>query len=554
MSDHGKDLPPDQWQRVKEVFAAALERSQADRAAFLDEVCGTAQADIRREVEALIAAHQESDTFLETPASAMAAPPTPRPIGPAEGETLGPYRVLRILGRGGMATVYLARDLRHRRSVALKVLHPDLAHALGPERFLREIEVAANLSHPHILPLHDSGEVAGLLYYVMPYVEGESLRDRLNRETQLPVDEALQLAREVADGLAYAHGQGVVHRDIKPENILLSGGHALVADFGIARAIGQGGSARLTERGMAVGTAAYMSPEQASAASHIDGRSDIYSLGCVLYEMLAGEPPYTGPTAQAIIAKRFSDPVPAMRRVRPTVPERVDRAVTRALAPVPADRFATAAEFARALQPGHVGPTMGSTVPLVKRTTSRMRIALIAAVSVVTALALVWILSLSNRRGVSTLAQAGGASTPAQTANAPLARGESVARSDTTPRGPVTIVNPSSERPRPGPRVPPSSPADSSRPAARRTVSSPPSGARVLPTAPASGFLTINSDPFGTVFVDGVEIGDVPVVNLPLRPGRHVIELRREGFRTAADTVEVVAGNPIRLNKRLTRK
>ena len=244
--------------------------------------------------------------------------------------------------------------------MALKVLHPELAHALGAERFLREIEVAANLSHPHILPLFDSGEAEGLLYYVMPYVEGESLRDRLRRETQLPVDDALQIAREVADALAYAHGQGVIHRDIKPENILLSGGHALVADFGIARALGQADGAHLTETGMAIGTAAYMSPEQASAASHIDGRSDVYSLGCVVYEMLAGEPPYTGPTAQAIIAKRFSDPVPRVRRLRPSVPEHVDQAVTRALAPVPADRFATAAEFARALQPGaHGGAAPG---------------------------------------------------------------------------------------------------------------------------------------------------------------------------------------------------
>ncbi len=247
-----------------------------------------------------------------------------------------------------MATVYLARDLKHHRPVALKVLHPELAYALGADRFLREIEVAANLSHPHILPLFDSGEVTGLLYYVMPYVEGESLRDRLTRETQLPVDEALGIAREVADALAYAHGQGVVHRDIKPENILLSGGHALVADFGIARALGQAGSARLTETGMAVGTAAYMSPEQASGASQIDGRSDVYSLGCVLYEMLAGEPPYTGPTPQAIVAKRFSDPVPRVRRVRPTVPEAVEQCVLRALAPVPADRFATAEQFAQA--------------------------------------------------------------------------------------------------------------------------------------------------------------------------------------------------------------
>jgi serine/threonine-protein kinase len=248
-----------------------------------------------------------------------------------------------------MATVYLARDLRHRRPVALKILHPDLAYALGADRFLREIEVAANLSHPHILPLFDSGEVAGLLYFVMPYVEGETLRERLTRETQLPVDEVLRIGREVADALAYAHGQGVIHRDIKPENILLSGGHAFVADFGIARALDQAGSERLTETGMAVGTAAYMSPEQASGAAQLDGRSDLYSLGCVLYEMFAGEPPYTGPTAHSIAAKRHSDPVPRVRRVRPAVPEAAERSLLKALAPVPADRFATVEQFAQEL-------------------------------------------------------------------------------------------------------------------------------------------------------------------------------------------------------------
>ncbi|HEY7637658.1 MAG TPA: protein kinase [Gemmatimonadales bacterium] len=259
------------------------------------------------------------------------------------------YQLERELGRGGMATVYLARDLRHRRPIALKVLHPELAYALGADRFLREIELAANLTHPHILPLHDSGEAAGLLYYIMPYVEGESLRDRLRRETQLPVDEAVRIAGEVADALTYAHGHGIVHRDIKPENVLLSGGHALVTDFGIARAVDQAGNQRLTETGMAVGTAAYMSPEQASGQRQIDGRSDVYSLGCVLYEMLAGEPPYTGPSAQAIIAKRFSDPVPSIRRLRAAVPEAVDHAVSKALAPTAADRFATAADMARTL-------------------------------------------------------------------------------------------------------------------------------------------------------------------------------------------------------------
>jgi eukaryotic-like serine/threonine-protein kinase len=349
MTDQPDHAAFERWQRVKEVFSQALERQPAERVAFLDEACGMGDPAVRREVEALLAAHLESDSFLETPSAALSAPPIQSHSELTEGQTLGPYRVLRPLGRGGMATVYLARDERHHRSVALKVLHPDLAHALGAERFLREIEVAANLTHPHILPLHDSGEAEGRLYYVMPYVEGESLRECLTRETQLAVEPALQIAREVADALAYAHGQGVIHRDIKPENILLSGGHALVADFGIARALGRAGEAHLTDAGMALGTAAYMSPEQARGAPHLDGRSDVYSLGCVVYEMLAGEPPYTGPTAEAIIAKRFSDPVPRVRRVRPSIPVQVEQAVTRALATVPADRFATAAEFAQAL-------------------------------------------------------------------------------------------------------------------------------------------------------------------------------------------------------------
>ena len=262
--------PSERWDRIKQIFASALEREPSARVPFLDGACA-GDAEMRREVESLLAAHQTSDTFLETPAAAVAASAS-QARGLMEGQTLGPYRILRTLGQGGMATVYLARDDRHHRPVALKVLHPELAHALGPERFLREIEVEANLTHPHILPLHDSGEAGGLLYYVMPYIEGESLRDRLRRETQLPVDDALQIAREVADALAYAHGHGVIHRDIKPENILLSGGHALVADFGIARAVGQADRTRLTETGMAVGTAAYMSPEQASARP--DRRAD----------------------------------------------------------------------------------------------------------------------------------------------------------------------------------------------------------------------------------------------------------------------------------------
>src|SRR2546430_3544343 len=249
-----------------------------------------------------------------------------------------------------MATVYLARDLRHGRLVAIKVLRPEIAAALGPERFLREIELAARLTHPHILPLHDSGQAGGSLYYVMPYIEGESLRDRLEREGQLPVEEALRITREVASALSYAHSHDVVHRDIKPENILLSGGEAVVADFGIARAITQAAGTRLTETGIPIGTPAYMSPEQASGGGPIDGRSDVYSLACVLYEMLVGEPPYTGPSAQVVIAKRFTDPVPSVRRLRDTIPPTMDAAITKALAKAPTDRFATAGQFGGALE------------------------------------------------------------------------------------------------------------------------------------------------------------------------------------------------------------
>ena len=260
------------------------------------------------------------------------------------------YAVERELGRGGMATVFLAEDLKHHRSVAIKVLHAELTAALGPERFLREIETAARLQHPHILPLYDSGAATGFLYYVMPYVEGESLRDRLTREKQLPQEDALRIATEVAGALAYAHSHGVVHRDIKPENIMLSGGTAVVTDFGIARAVSAAGQGRhLTETGTILGTPAYMSPEQSTGSYEIDGRSDEYSLACVVYEMLVGEPPFTGPTAQAVIARHSLDMVSPPSIVRSTIPDAVEGAVLRALSKVPADRYATTALFAEAL-------------------------------------------------------------------------------------------------------------------------------------------------------------------------------------------------------------
>jgi TolB-like protein/Flp pilus assembly protein TadD len=264
----------------------------------------------------------------------------------------GAYVVERELGRGGMATVFLVRDTKHGRSVALKVLHPELAASLGPERFRREIGFVARLQHPHILSIHDSGETLdGHLWFTMPYVEGETLRARLQREGQLPVADALRIAREVAWALDYAHSRGVVHRDIKPENILLTETHALVSDFGIARAVA--GSARetsLTESGLAVGTPHYMSPEQATAARQIDGRTDVYSLGAVLYEMLAGEPPFTGATAQTVLSKMLTGDAPSVRRVRPAVPEAIDTVIQTALARVPADRYPTAGAFAKELE------------------------------------------------------------------------------------------------------------------------------------------------------------------------------------------------------------
>jgi eukaryotic-like serine/threonine-protein kinase len=264
----------------------------------------------------------------------------------------GRYTIERELGRGGMATVYLAKDLRHDRPVALKVLHPDLARALGADRFQREIRLAARLQHPHILTVLDSGNDGGQLWFTMPFVDGESLRDRLRRERQLPIEDALRIAREAAQALHYAHRHEIVHRDIKPENILLtSEGHTLVADFGIARALrADEGEERLTETGMMVGTPAYMSPEQASGARELDARTDIYSLGTVLFEMLAGEPPFSGATAQALLARRVLEDAPPLRQHRSSAPEAVERAVAKALARTPADRFASAGDFARALE------------------------------------------------------------------------------------------------------------------------------------------------------------------------------------------------------------
>jgi len=283
----------------------------------------------------------------------------------------GRYRIERELGGGGMAMVYLARDERHDRSVALKVLRPELAAVIGAERFLNEIKTTANLQHPHILPLHDSGNVDGTVWYVMPSVEGESLRDRLTRETQLPLEDALIIAREVAGALDYAHRHGVIHRDIKPENILLHDGRAMVADFGIALAVSRTeGGTRITETGMSLGTPHYMSPEQALGERTIDARTDVYALGCVLYEMLAGEPPFTGPSAQAIVAKVMNTMPAPVTATRPTVPAAVDAAIQRALSKLPADRFRSAADFASALLGGPASASATGNVSATRTTTT----------------------------------------------------------------------------------------------------------------------------------------------------------------------------------------
>ncbi len=314
----------------------------------------------------------------------------------------GRYAIERELGAGGMATVYLAEDLRHHRKVAIKVLHPELSAILGPERFLKEIELTASLQHPHILPLFDSGEAGGLLFYVMPFVEGETLRARLERERQLPVGDAVRIATEAADALAYAHERGVIHRDVKPENILLQNGHALVADFGIALAVEQAGGQRMTQTGLSLGTPQYMAPEQAMGERNVDARADIYALGAVTYEMLAGEPPFTGPTAQAVVAQVLTAEPRSLVARRRSVPEHVAAAVATALEKLPADRFADARAFAVALSdPSGAGVPGRAARPAARGAAAAAvwRRRALAAGGVATLLALTFAGSFLVRRG-----------------------------------------------------------------------------------------------------------------------------------------------------------
>ena len=288
------------------------------------------------------------------------------------------YAIREELGSGGMATVYLADDLKHEREVAIKVLRPELAASIGNERFLQEIRITAKMSHPHVLPLYDSGEADGFLYYVMPLVIGESLRDLLNRDQQLPIDDAVRITREAAEALAHAHGHGLVHRDIKPENILLSDGHAIVADFGISRALSKAGGARMTQTGMAIGTPAYMSPEQSAGDPNVDARSDVYSLGCVLYEMLTGQIPFTAPSAQAMMARHAMQPVPPPSVMRPAVSPELENVVVRAMAKNPVDRLANATELGNALAADRASET-ALTLPM--RVASRKKPKLVWALT-----------------------------------------------------------------------------------------------------------------------------------------------------------------------------
>jgi len=303
------------------------------------------------------------------------------------------YAIERELGEGGMAVVYLAEDLRHHRKVALKVLKPELAAVVGAERFLTEIETTANLQHPHILPLFDSGEASGFLFYVMPFVEGESLREKLDREHQLPVDEALGIASDLAEALDYAHRHGVIHRDIKPANILMHEGRPLIADFGIALAVGAAGGARLTETGLSVGTPYYMSPEQATGDISVGPPSDIYALGCVLYEMLVGEPPYTGSTAQAVLGRIIQGRPVSLTEQRQSIPANVEAAVRKALEKLPADRFTVASELGKALSDASFrhGEVAGAQAGPAARSWKRVAIGA-GALAVVLAAALAWAL------------------------------------------------------------------------------------------------------------------------------------------------------------------
>jgi serine/threonine-protein kinase len=368
-------MTPDRWRAVDAILRGALAREADLREAFVRDACAGDEA-LRREVASLLSAHDRmTENFLERPVvEALAG----TPIAPSHAERnavrlaealADRYAIEGEIARGGMASVHLARDLKHGRRVAIKVMRDEVSAAVGAERFLEEIRVTALLQHPHILPLFDSGSVGGLLWYAMPFVEGETLRSRLTREGRLPVDDAVRLAGEVADALEHAHARGIVHRDIKPENVLLQEGHALVADFGIALALEHAGGERLTRTGLTLGTPQYMAPEQAAGERAIDARADVYALGTMVYEMLVGEPPFASGSRQAVLLRILREPAPALATLRPDVSPSLDAAVRQALEKRPDRRFAGAAAFAAAM----VAPIKDTAAPVDRGDTAHRR-------------------------------------------------------------------------------------------------------------------------------------------------------------------------------------
>jgi serine/threonine-protein kinase len=351
-------MSPERWRLIEVVFQGALACTADQRESFLKDACGDDDA-MRREALSLLAAHESmTESFLERPAGS-ALPPNERTAAALANALDGRYAIEREIAHGGMATVYLARDLRHDRSVAIKVMRDEIAAAVGAQRFLEEIRVTASLQHPHVLPLYDSGSAGGLLWYVMPFADGETLRSRLERERRLPIEDALQIAREIAEALEHAHARGVVHRDIKPENVLLQGGHSLVADFGIALALERAGGERLTRTGLTLGTPQYMSPEQARGERALDARVDVYALGAVLHEMLVGEAPFAAESRQVMLQRILKEPAKSLATRRPEVAPWLDAAVQRSLAKRAEDRFPSATAFATAL----VAPAAGAEAP-----------------------------------------------------------------------------------------------------------------------------------------------------------------------------------------------
>jgi eukaryotic-like serine/threonine-protein kinase len=388
-------MTADRWRVVEAILQSALACAAEQREAFVRDACGDDEA-LRREVMSLLVANDQiSGDFLERPAAEAFGEPREtkarEQIAALAAALAGRYLIEGEIARGGMSTVYLARDVRHERRVAIKVMRDEVAAVVGADRFLEEIRVTALLQHPHILPLFDSGSVGGLLWYVMPFVDGETLRARLTREKRLPVDEAVRIAREIADALAHAHARGIVHRDIKPENVLLQGGHAVVADFGIALALEHAGGERLTKTGLTLGTPQYMAPEQAAGERVLDGRVDVYALGAMLHEMLAGEPPFAAESRQAVIQRMLLEPPASLATKRADVPSSLDSAIRRAMAKRPEDRFTSAASFGTALSgpadaPPHFAsvasqPPRSSAAALRSEKTVRLRIATLGAIA-----------------------------------------------------------------------------------------------------------------------------------------------------------------------------